>query len=392
MSQLWKLDSGETPIDPEIILATHRSLAWYRDNRFDLLVNGDRIFPPMLAAINAAQETVNFLTYVYWTGTIAEAFADALAAAARRGVEVRVLLDAYGASRMQQGMKDLMTTAGCRLAWFHPVRFGALAKVNNRTHRKVLVVDGRTGFTGGVGIADEWTGDAEDPSHWRDNHFLVKGPIVHALQGAFAENWRAAIGEVLADTRLFPPLPACGSAAAVAIPGTPGLASDISLAYWVFLQAARHTIRIANPYFVPSDQILHAITQASARGVEVTILLPDEKNDSRLAHYASRSFHRRLVENGVELYCYKRTMMHTKLLTVDGQWSMIGSSNFDNRSFELNYEISVGVRDESLARNLEAVFDRDLGDAVPVPLKDINRRPWVFRARDAAIAKARRLL
>ena len=392
MTRLWKLDSGNTPMDPEIFLSAHRNLARYQDNRFDLLVNGDRIFPPMLAAINAAQETVNFLTYVYWTGTIAQAFADALAAAARRGVEVRVLLDAYGASNMQSRVRDLMTTAGCRLAWFHPVRFGALAKVNNRTHRKVLVVDGRTGFTGGVGIADEWTGDAEGPGHWRDNHFLVEGPVVRALQGAFAENWRAAPGEVLADSRFFPLLPACGTASAVAIPGTPGLASDISLAYWVFLQAARHTIRIATPYFVPSDQIVHALIQAAAREVEVRVLLPDAKNDSRLAHYAGRSFHRRLVENGVDLHSYRRTMMHTKLLTVDGQWSMIGSSNFDNRSFELNYEINIAVRDEAVTRHLETVFDRDLGDAVPILLKDINRRPWVFRARDALVAKARRLL
>lgn len=359
------------PLERARALAGHLNAPLIAGNRIELLVNGDRIFPALLDAIRGARETVDFLTFVYWQGEIARETAVALAGAARRGVEVRVLIDDYGSLRMDRGLVEEMKQAGCRVCYFNPLRWYTVARYNCRTHRKILVADGRIGFTGGVGIADEWTGDAEDSDHWRDDHFRIEGPAVHHLQGSFAQNWRSATGEVIAGPRFFPPLEAAGESAVVPILGEPRRASDVELGYWISLAAARRRIEIATPYFVPRPALLEAIADAARRGVEVRLLFPGGHNDSRFVRRVSRVFYRPLLEAGARIFEYRPTMMHAKTISADDDWAVIGSANFDNRSFELNYESNLVVVDGGLTRELRSAFERDLECAEEVTLAEL---------------------
>ncbi|CAN5207988.1 phospholipase D-like domain-containing protein [soil metagenome] len=352
-------------------------------NRAELLVNGEEIFPPMLEAIRTAEQSISFLTYIYWKGEIAEQFAAELAAASRRGVEVRVLLDAFGGYKMDPALVAEMGRAGCRVAWFHPLHWYTLRRFNNRTHRKVMVVDGRIGFTGGVGIASEWTGDAEEPGHWRDDHFRVEGPIVRYLQGSFAQDWRAATGEVLTGPRLFPELEAAGSAGMVPVLEAPGASlSQIAFLYWLSIAGAARQIHISTPYFVPDPNLAEAMREAARRGVEVRLLVPGERNDASVVRYASRTYYLDLLRAGVEIYEFEPTMYHVKAVTVDDAWAIIGSPNFDNRSFELNYEIALAVSDSDLVDSLEASFERDLSRSRRITLADVEGWSFAERARD----------
>lgn len=352
-------------------------------NRVELLENGEEIFPPMLQSIRDAEQSINFLTYVYWQGEIARRFAAELAAACRRGVEVRVLLDAVGSAKMDNALIEEMERAGCRVAHFHPPRWNELRRMNRRTHRKILVVDGARGFTGGVGIAEEWTGDAEAPGHWRDDHFRVEGPVVRYLQGAFAENWREATGEVLADGRFYPPLEPAGEARAISLLGEPGgTVSHIAFLYWIALQRARERVWISTPYYLPEPGLQDAIEATARRGVEVVLIVPGERNDSRLVRWASRTRYRKLLEAGVRIFEFEPTMFHVKAVTVDGDWAIVGSSNFDNRSFELNYEIVLAVEDPALVEDLRASMRGDLERSREVTLEDVEAWTPLERARD----------
>ncbi len=352
-------------------------------NRAELLVNGEEIFPPMLEAIRTAEQSISFLTYIYWKGEIAEQFAAELASASRRGVEVRVLLDAFGGHKIEPALVDEMRRAGCRVAWFHPLRWYTLRRFNNRTHRKVMVVDGRIGFTGGVGIASEWTGDAEEPGHWRDDHFRVEGPIVRYLQGSFAQNWRTATGEVLTGPRLFPDLDAAGSAEMVPILEAPGASlSQIAFLYWLSISGAARQVHISTPYFVPDPDLSEVMREAARRGVEVTLLVPGERNDASVVRYASRTYYQDLLRAGVEIYEFEPTMYHVKSVTVDGAWAVIGSPNFDSRSFELNYELALAVSDSALVDSLEASFERDLSRSRRITLEDVEGWSLAERVRD----------
>lgn len=369
--------------DVAVTLAANLDAPLLSGNRATLLVNGTQIFPAMLSSIREARESVNLLSYVYWEGDIAIAFANELSAAARRGVEVRVLVDAYGARRMKPELMEQMRQAGCQFAIFRPFRWHNLRRFNNRTHRKVLVVDGRTGFTGGVGIASEWTGDAQDPDHWRDDHFRLDGPVVRYLQGSFAENWRQASGVVLAGDKMFPPLTPAGEARVIPISAAPGGSiSEIAFIYWMLFHAAREEVRIATPYFVPDPDLELGIAEAARRGVRITLLVPGRYQDSAVVRYASRTYYRRLLEAGVRIFEYPPTMMHTKTVTVDSQWAVIGSSNFDSRSFELNYEIALAVFDESLVDALKVSYAKDLADAREITLKDVEQWSWFARIRN----------
>lgn len=366
--------------DAAVTLAANLHAPVLSGNRATLLINGAQIFPAMLSSIREARESVNLLSYVYWEGDIATTFADELSAAARRGVEVRVLLDAYGARRMKPELMEQMKQAGCQFAWFRPIQWHNLQRYNNRTHRKVLVVDGRTGFAGGVGIASEWTGDAGSPAHWRDDHFRLEGPVVRYLQGSFAENWRQASGIVLAGDALFPPLAPAGDARVVPVRGAPGGdSSDIALVYWMLFHTAREEVRIATPYFVPDPDLELGIAEAARRGVKVTLLVPGPHQDSAMVRYASKTYYRELLDAGVRIFEYQPTMMHTKTVTVDGQWAVIGSSNFDSRSFELNYEIALAVYDDSLVNALDVSFANDLADSREITLDDVEQ--WSLFAR-----------
>lgn len=365
------------------VLAANLGVAVVEGNRIEPLANGVEIFPPMLEAIRSARESVSFLTYVYWTGDIAREFADELTAACRRGVEVRVLLDAYGARRMDETHVARMRDAGCRVAWFHPVRWYTIRRFNHRTHRRALVVDGRIGFTGGVGIGEEWTGDAEDPGHWRDEHFRLEGPIVRWLQGAFAENWRAATGELLSGARLFPELPPAGEARIVPVLDEPGgSVSRTALAYWTLLQGARRKVNVWTPYFVPDPDLLDAIVETARRGAEVTLLVPGDHNDSRVVRWASRVYYDDLLDAGVRVFEYAPTMMHVKAITVDDEWAVVGTANFDSRALELNYEIVLAVEDAGLVQALDRRFVADLARSRRIGRDELDARSPLERIRD----------
>ncbi|MBA3564822.1 MAG: cardiolipin synthase B [Gammaproteobacteria bacterium] len=369
--------------DSAVTLAANLDAPLLEGNRVELLVNGIEIFPAMLSSIREARQSVNMLSYVYWTGDIAREFADELSAAARRGVEVRVLIDAFGGRTMDPALVQQMQHAGCRFARFHPFRWYNLRRWNNRTHRKVLVVDGRIGFTGGVGIASEWTGDAQGPRQWRDDHFRIEGPAVRYLQGAFAENWRQASAEVLAGERMFPPLAPAGAARMVPLNAAPqGSISDIAFVYWLLFHSAHEKVRIATPYFAPDPELELGVQEAARRGVEVTLLVPGPHQDAAVVGYASRTYYRRLLKAGVRIFEYQPTMMHTKTVTVDNTWAVIGSSNFDSRSFELNYEIAVAVYDRPFVEALNASYTEDLSESTEITLADVEQWSIFARARD----------
>lgn len=373
--------------DSAVTLAAQLDAPLLEGNSVELLSNGVEIFPAMLGSIREARQSINILTYVYWTGDIAREFARELGAAARRGVEVRVLIDAYGGRKMDPALVELMRKAGCKVALFHPLRWYNLRRLNNRTHRKVLVVDGRVGYTGGVGIAQEWTGNAQDPQHWRDDHFRLRGPVVRYLQGSFAENWRQATGEVLAGDRMFPDLPVAGQARTVPLSIAPaGPVSTMTFAYWLLFNSAREEVTIVTPYFVPDPDLRDSITAAARRGVRVTLLVPGAHQDSKLAGAAAMTYYRDLLEAGVRVFEYQPTMMHSKLVTVDDAWAVIGSPNFDSRSFELNYEIAVAVYDRPFVEELNASIAQDLRRSNEVTLEDVDEwPPWLHLRNHLAL-------
>ncbi len=377
------VDLTAESVDSSAALGANLDAPVLDGNQVELLANGVEIFPPMLSAIRQADESINMLSYVYWTGDIAVEFAEELSAAARRGVEVRLLVDAYGGRKMDPALIEQMKQAGCKFALFHPLRWYNLNRINNRTHRKVLVVDGRVGFTGGVGIATEWTGDAQNPEHWRDDHFRIEGPTVRYLQGSFAENWRQASGEVLAGDRMFPSLEDAGAMRVVPLNAAPaGPVSDIAFVYWLLFHSASEEVRITTPYFVPSPELELGIESAARRGVDVTLLVPGPHQDSALVGYASQTYYRRLLEAGVRIFEYQPTMMHAKTVTVDDTWAVIGSSNFDSRSFSLNYEIAMAVYDRPFVDELKASFDADLEHSREITLADVEQRSIFARARN----------
>jgi cardiolipin synthase A/B len=308
-------------------------------NRVESLQNGVEIFPAMLEAIRAARSTITFETYIYWSGRIGKSFADALAERARAGVRVHVLVDWVGSQKMEQSMLDEMTSAGVEVYRYHPLHWYHLTRMNNRTHRKLLVVDGRIGFTGGVGISDDWAGNAEDSEHWRDSHYRLEGPAVAQMQAAFMDNWIKTTGNVLQGPEYFPPLVAAGTALGQVFTSSPSGGGDsMQLMYLLSITAAELTIDLAAAYFVPDELTRRAIIAAIGRGVKVRIIVPGENIDSAVVRKASRADWGELLEVGAEMYEFQPAMFHCKALIVDSKLVSVGSTNFDNRSFRLNDE------------------------------------------------------
>ncbi|WP_196259255.1 phospholipase D-like domain-containing protein [Pelagibacterium limicola] len=351
-------------------------------NSIETLVNGDEIFPAMLEAIAGAERSINFETYVYWSGEIGQRFAHALAERARAGVEVRVLLDWVGSAPMEDDLLDIMTEAGVRVVRFRPVRWYTIDKINNRTHRKILIVDGRTAFTGGVGIADEWQGDARNPDEWRETHYRVEGPVVGEFQGAFVHNWVEATHEQLMGEAYFPAPQSAGERQAQVVYSTTGERNDMHLMTMTALASARHHIRIGTPYFVPDDIALAQLLEARRRGVEIDILIPGEHTNKAVVRSASRHFWGELLEAGVRFHEFEPTMYHAKILIVDDQWASIGSANFDERSFRLNDELNLNVHDTAFAAEQIALYDADLARARPVTLQSWEDRPFGQKIAD----------
>jgi cardiolipin synthase len=340
------------------------------------LQNGDQIFPAMLDAIASARTTITFETYIYWSGVIGRRFAEALAERARAGVRVHVLLDWVGAGKMDEALLALMEEAGVQVRKYHPLRWYNLARLNNRTHRKLLVVDGRVGFTGGVGIADEWLGQAQDPEHWRDSHYRLEGPGVAQMQAAFLDNWMKTTGEVLHGEEYFPPVDSAGDTRAQVFRSSPGEgAESVRLMYLLSIASAARNIRIAASYFVPDDLSIETLVAARKRGVAVEVILPGKHIDARVVRKASRARWGPLLEAGVEIYEFQPTMFHCKVMIVDDLWVSVGSTNFDNRSFRLNDEANLNVHDHEFADRQIAVFDADKGRARRITLEEWRRRP-----------------
>ena len=347
-----------------------------RGNRIDTLVNGEEIFPAMLDAITHAQHTLDFETYIYWSGATGHAFAEAIAARARDGVRTHVLLDWVGSQSMDQAVLTLMRDAGARVEVYHPLRWYTLARLNNRTHRKLLVVDGRIAFTGGVGIADEWTGHAQDPAHWRDTHYRVEGPAVAQMQAAFEDNWIKVTGEVDHEPRYFPALEAHdpGVDAQMFLSSPAGGSENMEIMYLLAIAAAEQSILLEAAYFIPDDRAVEALLQARRRGVRVEVIVPGPVNDATITRYASRSQWGPLLAAGVSIHEYQPTMFHCKVLVVDGYLASVGSTNFDERSFRLNDEASLNVFDASFAARQEQLFDADRALSTPYTLERWQRR------------------
>ena len=331
-------------------------------NAIDILRNGNEIFPAMLEAIAQAQRTVDLLTFVYWRGEVGTRFADALAERALAGVRVRVLLDAWGAKPIDGSLITMMDEAGVLIRWFRPLASFQLHAANHRTHRKVLILDEATGFTGGVGIADEWDGDARNEREWRDTHFRVRGPAVDGLRSAFLDNW-VETDDVLFQPKVdrFPEQPQPGSTLVQSVRGASETGwSDISTLFLALLQLAEERVRIATAYFVPDSQLNDRLCAAAERGVRVEILLPGPHADKRFVQLAGESSYERLLGCGVQIWRFQPSMLHAKIMTVDGIVANIGSANLNARSTELDEEINLVAFDPELVRMLDAQFDDDL--------------------------------
>ncbi|MDB5904683.1 MAG: cardiolipin synthase [Betaproteobacteria bacterium] len=346
-------------------------------NRVETLLNGDRIFEAMLGAIRGATRTITFETYIYWSGEIGKAFAEALSERARSGVKVHVILDWVGSQKMDEDALAAMRRAGVEIEQYHPPSWNTIDRMNNRTHRKLLVIDGRIGFTGGVGIADKWSGDAQDADHWRDTHYRLEGPAVAQMQAAFTDNWTKVTGRVLHTPDYFPPLEPAGSQyAQVFQSSVEGGAESMHLMYLLSIAAARKTIHLSMAYFAPDEAALQTLIDAVKRGVKVQLILPGPISDAKLVQSASRAKWGELLRLGAQIHHYQPTMFHCKVLVVDGLWTSVGSTNFDSRSFRLNDEANLNVYDKDLAARQIADFEEDLRKSRPVTYEEWASRPW----------------
>jgi cardiolipin synthase len=360
----------------------------------ELLINGDAIFPVFLETIRNARHTVNLETYVYWKGDIASDVARCLCEKAREGVEVNVLLDAVGSLKMDNSLIEDLRDAGVTVAHFRPPRAYAVRRLNNRTHRKLLIADGRFGMIGGLGIADEWTGDAEDPDHWRDTHARVTGPVVRGLQGAFAEHWLEATGHVLVGPEYLPELEETDGAGPMQLVRSSAGVGDtnVEALYFLALACARKSIDLTAAYFAPRPAFVTALCEAAARGVEVRVLVPGEHIDKQFVRVAGRGAYAELLDCGVRIFEYGPTMLHVKTLVIDGAWSTVGSVNFDNRSFQLHDEATLCVQSEATAARLTEQFELDLAVSEEIVEERWARRPARQRLREQAMVLARREL
>ena len=344
-------------------------------NRITTLINGDRIFPPMLAAIRAAKTSVTFETFVF-RDPIGGEFCEALSAAAQRGVSVCILLDWMGSRGMDANLLEATRKAGCDLQLYHPPTWFHLGRLNNRTHRKVMIVDGAIGFTGGVGMGNEWLGDAQDEAHWRESHYQVEGPVVAQMQAVFVDNWIKATGRVLHGPQFFPTTYVnAGDMDAQMFGSSPvGGSESMHLMILLALTAAQKSIDIENAYFVPDLLTADALAAAARRGVRVRIVVPGRYTDARVGRWAAQALYGGLLHAGVELYEYQPTMIHCKVLVVDGMWTSVGSANFDDRSFRLNDEANLNVFSSDLAAEQIRYIETDMASSKRMVLRRWARR------------------
>ena len=357
------------------------------------LRNGDEIFPAMLHAIRSAEHTVDMMTFVYWKGEIARAFAHALAERARAGVRVRLLLDGFGSRLIDSDLLAEMDRVGVQVAWFRKPAHLSPLKQNHRCHRKVLVVDEQVAFTGGVGIAEEWCGDARNPGEWRDTHVQVRGPAVDGIAAAFAQNWAECHDELFDDRDRFTPHHAHGDAVVQVVRGSASFGwQDMQTLIRVMIESAEERFRLTTAYFSPDRHFIELLCAAARRGVEVEILLPGPHTDKRVCRLAGQHYYDDLLACGVRVYEYQPTMMHAEVITVDRTAALVGSTNFNRRSLDHDEEVMLAVLDEEFTATLDAHFDADKAAAEPIRKGVWKRRSVLQRAREAAVQPIRRFL
>jgi cardiolipin synthase len=350
-------------------------------NKVEALLNGDQIFPAMLKAIRGARQTINFETYIYWSEEIGKEFADALSERARAGVKVHLLIDWVGSAKMDKKDLEEMRQAGVEVRQYHPLRWYNLGRINNRTHRKLLVVDGRIGFTGGVGIAGQWTGNAQDPDHWRDSHFRAEGPVVAQMQAVLIDNWTKTTGKVLHGDGYFPALAPAGASRAQVFSSSPsGGSESMHLMYLLAITAAQRSIQLSASYFVPDDMTRAALIDAMKRGVRLQIILPGKNMDAEAVRSSSRGMWGELLQAGAEISEYQPTMYHCKVMIVDGLLVSVGSTNFDDRSFQMNDEANLNNYDADFARAQTAIFEADMKKARRITYEQWENRPLKEKA------------
>jgi cardiolipin synthase len=355
-------------------------------DKYELLLNGDQIFPAMLDAIRGAKKRINFLTYIYSPGEVANQFTTALADAGRRGVKVNVVVDAFGASDIPKEHIEQLESAGVTVGHYRPVRWYSIQESNYRNHRKILVVDGEVGFTGGVGVADHWLGHAQDREHWRDTQFRISGPAVRYVEAVFYESMSqtmpTAPPELGPDGDGRPPPPAADAGSIVVSSAPSGGSGGVKRLFLITIGAAKRTLDITTPYFVLDDSTQWALEQARRRGVRIRLLVEGDRTDAKTVKWASRSVYDRLLQQGIEIYEYQTTMIHTKTTVVDGAWSIVGSANLDNRSLDMNDEINIGIVDRTLAEALRVTFEDDLRAAKQLKLEEWRRRALHEKANE----------
>ena len=344
-------------------------------NRAQELLNGEQIFPAMLAAIHSAQHSITFETYIYWSGDIGREFAAALSERAKAGVKVHVLLDWLGSAKINESFLEEMRAAGVEIRKFHKPSWYNLARLNNRTHRKLLVIDGKTGFTGGVGIAPKWTGNGQDAEHWRDSHFRIEGPVVAQMQAVFMDNWLKVTGQVMHGEAYFPPLQAVGSSDAQVFSSSPsGGSESMQLMYQLSITAAARSIDLSSAYFVPDELTSKVLTDTLKRDVKIRIITPGQIIDTDTVRAASRGTWGPLLKAGAEIYEYQPSMYHCKVMIVDNLLVSVGSTNFDNRSFRLNDEANLNIYDTAFAERQTSIFEVDLRNA-----RQVTHEEWLDR-------------
>jgi cardiolipin synthase len=362
-------------------------------NRVTALHNGDEIFPAMLEAIRRARETITFETYIYWSGAIGRRFAEAFCERARAGVKVHVMLDWEGSGKIEATYLEDLKAAGVEVEQYHPLHWYNLTRINNRTHRKLLVVDGRIGFTGGVGIADQWLGRAESKDNWRDSHYQIEGPAVAQMQAAFTDNWIKARAQVLFSGNYFPELKPAGDSLAQVFKSSQGGGSEsVRLMYLLSIASATTSICLQAAYFVPDQLAIETLVSARKRGVKIEIIVPGPVTDAKLVQHASRSLWGALLDAGVEIYEYQPTMYHCKVLIVDDVWVSVGSTNFDDRSFRLNDEANLNINDATFAGEQVKVFEQDKGKSRLMTRAEFKNRSGVRKLFDSLAGMFRRQL
>ena len=376
-------DPGElTALLPALVGLTQSTLE--PGNHVEVLQNGSGFFPPLFRDIAAAKQSVHLEMFIWEKSPIATQLAQLLARKAKEGVAVRVLVDASGGRDLKNELQDMLLASGAKVAHFHPPRISNLGRMNNRDHRKLVIIDGTIGYTGGHGISTNWTGNAQDLEHYRDTALRIVGPVVHRMQGAFTENWIEETGEIPADDRYFPRIaPAGPTPAHIAYTSPDGSISSVQILYYLAIKAARREIIIQNPYLLPDREAIEAMEEAVRRGVDVKIMVPSQDaTDNAIVQHASHHHFGTLLKSGVKIWEYDRTLLHQKVIVVDGIWSCVGSTNFDDRSFQLNDEVSMGVLDRGVAEQLRKAFADDLRFARQVHFEQWQDRSVWHKLQD----------